>query len=454
MKKFILGSFLCLLNCILIGFSSEAAGVILDKPQIASVLVDSNNVVKISIQNETVYSDWDYDDYFGSYDDSEDEDYDEEENYDVDPATYELYRSDTENGEYQLVNSGTLTADNNKTVCIDNTAQIGKVFYYKVRFASYSNGNVYGEFCNPLKVTVIPSPGKIKYVRATKAKTFTIKWNSASNIDGYDIYIKEFKNEYLSSLHTYSRYETDGIQLDSYEIPDKVQKINYKLVKSVSAKTTSYQYKKAKHGYGYLVAIRTYKLVDGVKMTSSTMYASHGVMDYYFCYNAENTKYNYKWPKKQRQAEKACTTIKVKMWDFQNHAKHSGAKKTRIQYITVNKKYAETIKQIYKEIYANKTKPPIYEAGSYRWRPDESAWSYHTVGTAIDMNCNENPMYSYSGNKKKIVVGSFYKPKSNPYSMPRNGVIEKTFAKYGFVRLNFDLMHYQASGVCYSSNYK
>ena len=59
-------------------------------------------------------------------------------------------------------------------------------------------------------------------------------------------------------------------------------------------------------------------------------------------------------------------------------------------------------------IYKDKSKPPIYEAGSYRWRPNESSWSYHTVGTAIDMNCNENPMYSYtytkSGKVKKKII--------------------------------------------------
>lgn len=69
------------------------------------------------------------------------------------------------------------------------------------------------------------------------------------------------------------------------------------------------------------------------------------------------------------------------------------------------------------------------------------------------MNCNENPMYSGHGKKRKIVVGSFYKPKKNPYSIPRNGVIEKTFAKYGFKRLDFDLMHFNAVQVYESSNY-
>jgi hypothetical protein len=131
---------------------------------------------------------------------------------------------------------------------------------------------------------------------------------------------------------------------------------------------------------------------------------------------------------------------------------------TRTLWITVNKKYAATIKQIYKDIYKDKSKPPIYEAGSYRWRPEESTWSYHTVGTAIDMNCNENPMYKteYKKNgkiKKKIVVGSFYKPKSNPYSFPRNGVVENTFAKYGFYRLDHDLMHFNADYLSSNSNY-
>lgn len=445
--------------CMLLGSVSNATTYYYDTDETTTVAasiiegayVTESNIVQITagVKSDNNYDD-DYDYFYYDY-----YDYDSEYNFDG----YELYRGESEAGEYKLIAANEASNKSASIQVLDTEVEEGKTYFYKVRFRKLINSAyVYGEFSTPLCVTVVPSPGKIQSVRATKAKTFTIKWNTVSNVDGYDIYIKEFPNEILDELHDYSQYETEGIpafDLVDKELSAELQKYKFNKIATItSSNTSSYKYKKAKHGYGYLVALKTYKMINGVKVTSSVTYNAHGVMDYYFCPNAENSKYIYKWPKTQKKANALCTTIKVKMWDFVNHSKHAGKKKTRIQYITVNKKYAETIKQIYKEIYINKTKPPIYEAGSYRWRKEESTWSYHTVGTAIDMNCNENPMYRYDGKKKKIVVGSFYKPKTNPYSIPRNGVIEKTFAKYGFNRLSNDLMHFNAGYVCSSSNYK
>lgn len=427
-----------------------------EKAGFVSAKVNESGIVTLSVSENGYNNDNDLS--YGAYDDDYDY-YDDDYNYtSYSPKKCELVRSDKEDGTYASV--GLMDVDNNSysASCVDASAVIGNTYYYKVRYVDDSSTiTAYGEYSNPLKVTSIPTPKAIKNVRATAAKTFTIKWSAVSNIDGYNIYMKEFDNNELSGLHNYSTWETDGLSSGNY-VPESVANNDFTYVGTVSASATSTKYKKASHGKGYIFAIRSYKLVNGEKVESSTYYASHGVMDYYFCFNAENPKYDYTWPKNEKQARKLCKTISVKVWDFKNHAKHSGAKYTRTQWITVNKKYAATIKQIYKELYKNKSKPPIYEAGSYRWRPEESTWSYHTVGTAIDMNCNENPMYKFEYKKngkvkKKIIVGSFYKPKSNPYSFPRNGVVEKTFAKYGFIRLENDLMHFNADYISPSSNY-
>ena len=475
MRGFIMGHrikiiFISLLLCTIFPLKADAEATINEKPAFFGAVVNESGQVILSIRQ----SDYDYY-YYNGYgssgndnampgDEYYNDDYYDEYYYDTYndteyPSGYELYRSEQADGEYVLMAGGGLTLSQYGVDVVDQTAAPGMLYYYKARYTALSGETViYGAFSEIISVTVIPSPGKINSVRATKANTFTIKWNGTANVDGYNIYMKEFDNEYLYSMHEYSRLETDGINIDTYQIPDDVKNMSFTLVDSVSAGTTSMKYDKAKHGMGYIFAIRTYKLVNGNKVESSTMYAAHGVMDYYFCYNAENTKYKYSWPKTEKKARNACKTISVKVWDFTNHAKHSGSKKTRTLYITVNKKYAATVKEIYKEIYKDKSKPPIYEAGSYRWRQEESDWSFHTVGTAIDMNCNENPMYKYEYKKngkvkKTISVGSFYKPKSNPYSIPRNGVIEKTFAKYGFVRLENDLMHFNAESISTSSNY-
>lgn len=437
--------------------------------KIANVFVDKNSVITLDIENE-IHS------------------------TSINPEKIEIYRSESENGEYTLLSTVNCYEESNDDSeyeddydyyeenyeeenvedywysaypiqYIDKTAVAGKTYYYKIRtLAVVQDTTIYSEFNIPYKVTCITSPNKIKYVRSSKEKTFTIKWSKTSNVDGYTLYIKEFPNKYLSDLHYYSEYEIDGKERKelNYEedmmegyMPKYVYKKKFKKVATIAgASKTSYKYKKAKHGHGYIVKLCTYKNVNGKKVESTVSYNAHGVMDYYFCPNAENTKFNYKWPKTQKSAKKMMKTIKVKMWDYKNRTKHSGKKYTRYQYITVNKKYAPTVVQIYKEIYKSKKKPPIYEAGSFRWRKNEKSWSYHTVGTAIDMNCNENPMYGYnSKGKRKIVVGSFYKPKTNPYSIPRNGVIEKTFAKYGFDRYDNDLMHFNAGYICGSTNY-
>lgn len=436
--------------------NSVKTATLSEKAGFVSVKVNDSGIVTLSVSENGSSSDYDWG--YGDYDDYYDEDDDDYYYTSYSPNKCELVRSDKEDGIYSSVVVTELDKSNYTDSCVDSSTVIGNTYYYKVRYVDDSSTiTAYGEYSSPLKVTVVPTPKAIKNVRATAAKTFTIKWSAVSNIDGYNIYMKEFDNNDLSGLHYYSTWETDGLSSSNY-VPESVANNEFTYIGNVSANATSTKYKKASHGKGYIFAIRSYKLVNGEKVESSTYYAAHGVMDYYFCYNAENPKYDYNWPKNEKQARKLCKTISVKVWDFKNHAKHSGAKYTRTQWITVNKKYAATIKQIYKELYKDKSKPPIYEAGSYRWRPDESTWSYHTVGTAIDMNCNENPMYKFEYKKngkvkKKIIVGSFYKPKSNPYSFPRNGVVEKTFAKYGFVRLNNDLMHFNADYISPSSNY-
>lgn len=403
---------------------------------IQNVQVNENGNVNLTLYNNTSYYSYYYEVLRSNR---------EAEKY------FEVYRSNQPNGSYELVGTKDWVDPEMATIFTDKGVAIGDTAYYKIRIKyCTAEEEKYGEFGEIQKVVVVPSPGKIKTVKATKAKTFTIKWDNVKNIDGYEVYVKEFENQYLGNLHYYSQYEIEG--KDSSNVYDTVNQIRFKKVASISNRKKSYTYKKAKHGKGYIFAIKSYKSVGGKKVVGNIMYCAHGVMDYYYCENAENKKYTFKWPKSERQAKKLMTTIKVKTWDYKNHAAHKGAKKTRYQWITVNKKYAATIKQIYKEIYKSKEKPPIYEAGSYRWRPEESTWSYHTVGTAIDMNCNENPYYTYNSKGKRVIsVGSFYKPKKNGYSIPRYGVIENTFLKYGFYRLNNDLMHFNTDGYVYPS---
>lgn len=82
-----------------------------------------------------------------------------------------------------------------------------------------------------------------------------------------------------------------------------------------------------------------------------------------------------------------------------------------------------------KEIYNGDEKFPIKDVGGYSWRGDSSS-SEHCEGLAIDINPNENAQFN--GDTGKPMVGELYEPGENPYSIPPNGDVVKTFEKYGF----------------------
>ena len=138
-------------------------------------------------------------------------------------------------------------------------------------------------------------------------------------------------------------------------------------------------------------------------------------------------------------AKAHLTTITVKTWDFVNGK--SGAMYTRSWSLTIHKNLATTVKKIFNELY--KIKFPIHELGGWRW---ESSRSEHRDGTAIDINWTENP-YVVNG---KILVGSYYRPGKDPYSIPTNGKVVKIFEKYGFSqglwRNSQDYMHFSYFG--------
>ena len=427
---------------------------LLEQANIYDAFVYENGEIEISAEEgDLTQADIAYDAY---------ENWSHKQNEDVlKPKSAEFYRADSKDGAYNLVGIEDYFGENEFVRYTDFSTVIGNTYYYKVRLLAEVNGQViYSEWSKPFRITCVPSPNPIKHVRATNARTFTITWSPVTNVDGYELYLKEFPNKYIFMLNQYSVYEVEGTK-KFVSIPEYVENLEYQKVAEISdASISSYKYKKAKHGYEYLVGIRTFKNINGNKLYSTIMYHAHGVMDYYFCTNAENTKYNYKSPRNKKSAQKLMKTVRVKVWDYKDHAKHSGKKITRYRKITVNKKYADTIVQIYKEIYKSKEKPPIYEIKAYRWEKGRSsvvdmAWLDHTEGIAIDMNCKENPAYTYSGKKKRMIAGSFYKPKTNPYSIPKNGVIEKTFAKYGFIRSHYDLMCFYADDYMWdSSNYE
>lgn len=100
---------------------------------------------------------------------------------------------------------------------------------------------------------------------------------------------------------------------------------------------------------------------------------------------------------------------------------------------------------MFKEIYKSKERFPIHEMGCYNWRGNSST-SEHCLGLAFDINSNEN--YMIDG--KKVLAGSFWKPKKNKYSIPLKCKLVKILEKYGFERglwgSRRDYMHFSYFG--------
>lgn len=124
------------------------------------------------------------------------------------------------------------------------------------------------------------------------------------------------------------------------------------------------------------------------------------------------------------EAKKHQVEIAVQVWDFDSN----GNKVTRTKYLQVHEALASSVQQIFAEIYAGKERFPIHTLGGYNWRGDGSS-SEHCLGTALDINWEENYMCTKSG---APLTGSYWKPGEDAYSIPANGEVVRIFAKYGF----------------------
>lgn len=141
-------------------------------------------------------------------------------------------------------------------------------------------------------------------------------------------------------------------------------------------------------------------------------------------------------------AEADMTTIQVLTWDLRS----DGTKYTRSWNLTVHKNIAPTMQAIFAEIYALPEQPPIHSLGGYRW----DGRCEHTTGTAVDINPAENYYCNPDGS---AIVGKYFKPGEDPYSIPVGGSVDQIFAKYGFTRGIYwssgkkDYMHYSFWGM-------
>ncbi len=117
-------------------------------------------------------------------------------------------------------------------------------------------------------------------------------------------------------------------------------------------------------------------------------------------------------------------TVTVPVWSLDA----DGNKYTRMASFQVHEALASTVLQIFTEIYQGSEQFPICSLGGYSWRGDAST-SEHCLGTAIDINPNENYMCTNSGT---ALTGTHWSPGDDPYSISPDGDVVRIFTKYGF----------------------
>lgn len=303
----------------------------------------------------------------------------------------------------------------------DKKLTVGQTYYYKVcPYVEYGNQIFTGTFSNVKYETARINYPKIKKGVSKKKSTNTITWKKSSGANGYVIYFSKKYNGKYKKLKTLK-----------------------------GSKKLTYTHKKLKNGVAYYYKVYAYKNINGKKLLSNEPEAYEKYCDYYtyadesyesrhkrIFGNKDISKYS-----SSKQAKKNMKTIKIKVWDINSNDK----KYTRKFSITVHKNLAPSVKKMFKEIYKSKEKFPIHDIGAYSWRGDDS-YSEHCIGTAFDINSNEN--YMIDGDT--VLSGSLWKPKKNPYSIPLKCDLVKILEKYGFTRGFWgdrkDYMHFSYFG--------
>lgn len=115
--------------------------------------------------------------------------------------------------------------------------------------------------------------------------------------------------------------------------------------------------------------------------------------------------------------------VTIPTWTLLN----DGTKAPSQQRLQVHEAIADTVVQIFTEIFEGNEQFPIKDVGCYSWRGDGT--SEHNWGLAIDINWNENYYINLNSGAQ---TGELWAPGENPYSIPADGDVVNTFHKYGF----------------------
>lgn len=126
------------------------------------------------------------------------------------------------------------------------------------------------------------------------------------------------------------------------------------------------------------------------------------------------------------EAKQNMVTVTVPVWRIAS----DGSKYSREVELVVNSALADDVIAIFTEIFNSPEQFPIKAVGGYTWRNTSGGrLSQHSYGTCIDINPTENYYVNPDGTP---ITGEYWKPYEDPYSIPEDGIVVTTFAKYGW----------------------
>ncbi len=210
-----------------------------------------------------------------------------------------------------------------------------------------------------------------------------------------------------------------------------VKDSGYNHVATLSTTATTIDLTDKAYGYN-----RNYTLLVGAKVGEYITVFSEPVTIYYGSGSISplptlEARYNRVFPggkafTTEAEAIVNMRTISVPVWQLAA----DGSKRSAKLPLVVNLNLADEVMRIFTEIYNSPEKFPIKDVGGYSFRTTAfGSVSQHSYGTCIDINFDEN-YYCYPSGE--AIVGSFWKPYENPFSIPRGGSVQKTFSKYGW----------------------
>lgn len=331
---------------------------------------------------------------------------------------YEIYRSTKSNKGFKKI--ATLTKAS-KVTYVDKKCNTGIKYYYKVRaYRKVGSKKAYSEYSSRfVGIAALLTP-KLTAATVITGDTVQLTWKKVQGAQGYQVYRSETKKGTYKKILTINGNVTTGM-IGGQE-NGKTFYYKIRAYRRVAAKNRFSNYSGTKFALFNWFGSANETYSDKARRIFGT--------DYYQKYVSE------------ADAKAHMTTFNIPVWDF---AADKVTKVTKVRSITTNANIAETVKQIFKEIYEGEERFPIKTIGCYSWRGDSST-SEHCCGLAIDINWEEN----YMIDNGVILSGKYWKPGIDPYSIPLNSEVVTIMEKYGFRRgmwgNRIDYMHFSYFG--------